>query len=202
MTLLGSGFGVWDPKGAAHRRRRRASSLSFGTHLDLGDASLLGKDSLFIWGCPRQEGLVDGCIEGRFDGADAGKFQLLGEGRTWLTTHDPALATTVYTSGPWISSVVKDQGGLLHLFAEGFGGALETQTATVPEGPWSSSSTLTACSLPADPKAFCAGPVIHEEALIGPTRSELVVSYGVGTTAAGGAPDAASSWPRLVWIAR
>jgi hypothetical protein len=96
-------------------------------------------------------------------------------------------------------------GALVHVYAVAFGSTLETHQAPAVTGPWTSGPTLAACDLPGrDPHAFCAGPVVHEE--IGdPARSgELVVSYGIGTTAPEQSALLAAHpedyWTRLAWV--
>jgi hypothetical protein len=68
----------------------------------------------------------------------------------------------------------------------------------------SPSSTIGPCQLPpGDSHAFCAGPVVHQE-LADPSRpGEVVISYGVGTTAQNQDQLRAAApldyWTRLVW---
>jgi hypothetical protein len=91
------------------------------------------------------------------------------------------------------------------VYSIGFGSTLESHVGAVPEGPWTAGPTLAACDLPAsDDKAFCAGPVVHEE-LVDPTEpSQLPVSYGVGTTAKNQstlmAENPKNYWSRLVFV--
>jgi hypothetical protein len=208
VTLLGSGFGRWDattqrivvpgPKG-----------LLWDPSIDPGDASLVVDGTPYVWGChaPAQF-LSNPCAVGRVTG---GELAFLTSSDAWLTDADVAETATVFTAGPWISSVVHSAaGGLLHVYAEGFGTTLETHTATSVTGPWAPGPSLGACDLPSDdPHALCAGPVVHEE-LMDPTHpGELVVSYGVGTTGTqpptpDGKPApqgtlSTSYWTRLTW---
>lgn len=114
---------------------------------------------------------------------------------------------TVFDAGPWVASVVAMPGaaGLAHVFALGFGSDLQAHTASVPEGPWTSATSLARCDLPTDDaNGFCVGPVVHRE-LADPTRPrELPVTHGVRSAAADRAARAASRpeayWPRLHWV--
>ncbi len=204
VTELGTGLGFWDAVseqvvvfGPARPR--------FGSDLDFGNASLAAGSYAYLWGCNAPgHFLTEGCLLGRLDTKD--RLELyLGSDR-WTSNAIASSGARVFDDGPWISSVLPDPAhpnDLLHVFAAGFGDNLQIQSAARPEGPWGAASTLGACTLPgADAKAYCAGPIVHEE-LMDPTQpNELVVSYGVATTdptrpAAGGA-----YWSRLAWIRR
>lgn len=170
----------------------------FATDLDLGDASIVIGDHAYLYGCPGPpDFLTEHCVVGRLDGRD--EMELFVGGGRWVGSTRARDAQRVFDSGPWISSVVARPNGLLHVYAVGFGSNLETHTATTPDGPWAKGGNLAPCDLPGDdPKAFCAGPVVHAE-LSDPTRpSELVVSYGVGSTSPerGGREHAS----RLQWL--
>jgi hypothetical protein len=203
VTLLGSGFARWDA-GTQSIVVPGPGSIAFPTTLDLGDAAWVTPDFTYLWGCPKPDGLVDDCIVTRLD--PGGALTLFSGGSSWIPSQNGRDGATLFSAGPWISSVVPDavSGGLLHVYAPGFGTTLETHTAPAPEGPWAPSSTLASCDLPGgDTSAFCAGPVVHEE-LGDPTRpAEVVVSYGVGTTAPdqsallGASPE--SYWTKLTW---
>jgi hypothetical protein len=173
------------------------STPRFTPDLDLGDASLVLGDRVFVWGCPGPpDFLTERCVVGRLDASD--RMELF-TGSNWVASVRGSDGKTVFDAGPWISSVTRSGDALRHVFAVGFGSDLQVHTASAPEGPWSSASSLARCALPDDPKAFCAGPVVHEE-LADPTRpGELVVTYGVGTTR-GGERAPADVWPRLVTI--
>jgi hypothetical protein len=208
VTDLGGGLGRWDA-GAQRVVVQGPSAVAFSTSLDLGTAALVEPDHAYVWGCPRPGGLlISDCILARFDAQDA--MQLLAGGGSWIASTDGSIAaTTGLQSGPWVSSVVADPGdsslrGLLHVYASGFGTTLETQTASGPEGPWTAAAPIGACALPSyDTAAYCAGPVVHEE-LADPTRpGEVVVSYGIGSTAADQVPLMSANpedyWAHLVW---
>ncbi len=202
VTLLGGGLGRWD---APTQRIVVAGlgALQFSPDLDLGDASLVTPDFAFVWGCPKQDGFTHDCVVGRFDAT--GAMTLFAGNAGWIPGQTAAGATTVFTAGPWISSVVPDAGDqLLHVWASGFGSSLLSHLATAPEGPWTDGASLGACDLPgSDASSYCAGPIVHRE-LADPTHAgEAVVSYGVGTTAANGGSLMSASpldyWSRLVW---
>jgi hypothetical protein len=133
---------------------------------------------------------------------DPSAWEIFGEGGWGLGA--PAI---VFGPGPHRGPVLADpRGGLVHVYAIGFGRAVAITRAARPEGPWSAAPVLAPCELPADdPGAYCAGPVVHLE-LFDPTRpNEIVVSYAIGTTALDGAErrarEPASYWPRLVRVA-
>jgi hypothetical protein len=201
VTLLGGGFGHWDA-----RKQRIVvpgpEALGWDPSVDPGDASLVVDGTPYVWGCHAPiDFLTSPCALGRLDG---GRLELYTKSGSWLAGASVADTLSVFESGPWISSVVAvPAAGLLHVYASGFGTTLETHTAREVVGPWSAGPTLTNCDLPSsDPHAFCAGPVVHTE-LIDPTRAgELVVSYGVGSTAALPSETgtlSTSYWTRLVW---
>jgi hypothetical protein len=201
VTLLGGGFGRWD---AAKQRIvvPGAASLQWDPSIDPGDASLVVDGTPYVWGCHAPiDFLASPCAIGRLDG---GELELYTKGDAWVAGADVAETSTMFESGPWISSVVAAPGAaLLHVYASGFGTTLETHSAARVVGPWSSGPTLAQCDLPSkDPHAFCAGPVVHTE-LMDPTRpGELVVSYGVGSTASQPTEPgtlSTSYWTRLVW---
>ena len=208
VTLLGSGLGTWD---AASQSIvvPGMNDLQFSPDLDLGDATLVIAPFAFIWGCPTQDGFSHDCVVARFDAQ--GTPALFAGGTTWAFAQTAQAGATVFAGGPWISSVVPDavSGGLLHVWAEGFGTTVESHLATAPQGPWSPGPTLGACDLPgSDAHAYCAGPVVHRERADPLRAGELVVSYGVGTTAPDGTGSASASlmsanpagyWSRLQW---
>ena len=209
VTLLGGGFGTWDA-GRQQIIVPGADGLLWDPSIDPGDASLVVGGTPYVWGChaPPQF-LSNPCALARLDGTT---LDYLTSSGAWQSGVDVSQTATVFTSGPWISSVVELGGGdggsgtsLLHVYADGFGSTLETHTASAVTGPWSSGPTLATCELPSgDSNAFCAGPVVHEE-WMDPTRpSELVVSYGVGTTGTpvqGTASGTLSTsyWTKLAW---
>lgn len=200
LTQLGSGLGRWD------QARQRIvvpgpASLRFPPELDLGDASWVSGSRAYVWGCPAPiEFLTERCLLGRFDAA--GTMELFAGGGRWLRDGTRRDAATVFDAGPWVSSVVALPGTarLAHVYAVGFGGDLQVHTAAAPEGPWTSGTSVARCDLPPGREgSFCAGPVVHLE-LADPTRPhELPVTYGLGTTAAGGS-DAQAYWSRLQWV--
>jgi hypothetical protein len=205
VTLLGGGLGHWD---ASSQRVvvQGPSAIAFSTGLGLGDAALVTKDFAFVWGCPKANGLTDDCIVTRFD-REASMQLFSGSG--WIGSQNGSDGATVFDAGPWVSSVVAgaaSAGNLLHVYSISFSSTLESHVGAVPEGPWTAGPTLAACDLAAsDDKAFCAGPVVHEE-LVDPTRpGELPVSYGVGTTATDQSilmvKHPKDYWSRLVWVA-
>jgi hypothetical protein len=187
VTEIGTGIARWRDDRIVIEEPR------FATDLDLGDASIVIGDHAYLYGCPGPpEFLTEQCFVGRVDARDDMEL-FVGSGR-WVGSTRARDAQRVFDSGPWISSVVARGNGLLHVYAVGFGSNLETHTASTPDGPWAKGPNLARCDLPADdPKAFCAGPVVHPE-LSDPTRSELVISYGVGSTAGRAHPS------RLQWL--
>jgi len=200
ITHLGSGLGRWDPV-TRQIVVPSPGALPFSTDLDLGDASWVSGDRAYVWGCPAPiESLTERCVLARLDASD--RMELFAGNNRWVSTNRRADAAPVFDAGPWISSIVpvRDPARLAHVFAVGFGSDLQTHSAVAPEGPWTPATVLARCDLPpGDPDAFCAGPVVHQE-LADPTRpGELPVTYGVGTTGAGGRPPE-SSWPRLQWV--
>jgi hypothetical protein len=133
---------------------------------------------------------------------DPSAWSVLGEGGWGIgeTVH-------VFGSGPHRSAVIADPrgAGFLHVYAAGFGTELRMHVAARPEGPWSASSLLVPCELPADdPGAYCAGPQVHRELLDPMDPGTLVVSYSIGSTSAdqdarrARSPDA--YWPRIVRV--
>ena len=201
VAELGSGLGRWD---AAARRVvvRGPGSLPYGVDLDLGDASWADRDRAYVWGCPGPPMfLTERCVVGRLDASDA--MELFAGGTRWITSTRGADGATVFAAGPWISWVGAAQpgAGLLHVFAVGFGGDLQAQRATAPEGPWAAATLLGRCDLASgDAHGYCAGPVVHLE-LIDPTRPALIpVTYGVGTTASPAPVTPDGYWSRLGWF--
>lgn len=201
VTELGGGMGTWD---AASQKIvvPGPDALAFGTDIDLGDASLAMGDDVYIWGCHAPiQFLTEPCALARL--APTG-LDYLGTNGSSISAASVDETATVFSGGPWIASVVPAGGGqLLHVYAVGFGSTLETDTAAQATGPWTAGPTLAQCDSPADdPHAFCAGPVVHEELADPAAAGQLVVSYGVGTTASGASaskdPDA--YWTRLVWV--
>jgi hypothetical protein len=201
VSLLGGGFGRWD----ATKQRivvPSTTGLQWDPSIDPGDASLVLDGTPYIWGCHAPiDFLSSPCALGRLED---GQLELYTKGDAWTAGADVEETSTMFESGPWISSVVTTPAAtLLHVYASGFGTTLQTHTATHVTGPWSPGATLATCDLPSiDPHAFCAGPVVHTE-LMDPTRpGELVVSHGVGSTASVPADTgtlATTYWTRLVW---
>ncbi len=208
VQLVGGGLGEWD---TATQRIivSGGANVLFPQGFDLGEASLAMAPFTFLWGCPTQDGLAHDCVVTRFDAQ--GVMQLFTGGSTWVSTPTTQAGATVFQGGPWISSVVPRtaSAGLLHVWADGFGSTLSSHLATAPEGPWSSGPTLGACNLPvSDTHAYCAGPVVHRERANPLVPGELVVTYGVGTTAPDGSGSASASlmsehpadyWSRIQW---
>ena len=178
----------------------------FDGDVDLGDAAVVWGDHVYAYGCPgTPRSLLEDCHVGR---APRGRerhpsaWEIFGEGGWGVG--EPAV---VFGSGPHRGPVVVDpRGGLVHVYAVGFGNTIEITRASRPEGPWSPATALVPCELPDDDDdAYCAGPVVHLE-LFDPTRpGEIVVSYAIGTTASDGAErrarDPHAYWPRLVRVA-
>ncbi|MBI2389321.1 MAG: hypothetical protein HYV09_06960 [Deltaproteobacteria bacterium] len=199
VTELGTGIGRFDEvsrKIVVSRRPR------FGVDLELGDASLVFGEHLYLWGCPPPiDFLTERCVVARLDASNALEL-FAGEGK-WVASARGRDGAPVFTAGPWISAVTRAGGAFTHVYTVGFGSDLQTHAASAPEGPWRDGPNLGRCELPAeDEHAFCAGPVVHDD-LADPTRNELVVSYGVGTTAKEGArarPEA--YWTRLARLRR
>ncbi len=199
---LGTGVGVWDA------RRRRvvvpgADALRWPPEVDLGDAVWSDGAYAYLYGCPGPpDFLTEACIVGRVgaDGADE-----LWDGDRWSRDVDPREAAVVFDAGPWRSAVVRLRDGrYLHVYTVGFGTRLEAHVARAPEGPWTSLGVLAECELPADPGAYCAGPVVHEELLDPLAPSTLAISYSVGSTTPGWGDRARELpreyWPRLVRV--
>jgi hypothetical protein len=199
VTLLGGGVGRWD--GSSGRIVVPGpDALSFSSDLSLGDAAVVHNGAAFVFGCPQPPmDLESGCLVTQLDAMDAPR---LFEGAAgWVIHGRPSDAAFVLHSGPWVSSIVREGLGWLHVYASGFGTTLETHRATDLTGPWARGSALAACDLPRDDAhAFCAAPVVHEE-LADPTRpGERVISYGVGTMSSTRSTDPAAYWSRLEWV--
>ncbi len=204
VTELGGGFAHWDAKGDK-LLVPGASKLRWAPDLSLGDATLVQGDHLFVWGCPPPiDFLTEKCLVARFDASE--QMELYQGNGVWSKSTAASSAVRQFDQGPWLGAVTpRAAGGLLHVYSVGFGSDLETHTAPTLEGTWTKAANLRHCDLPTtDGKAYCAGPVVHEEMGNPATPSGLVVTYGVGTTAPNGAqlqmtrPD--DYWPRLVWV--
>lgn len=199
ISEVGSGLAHYDPRTHRIVVPDPTKPLPWGLDLDLGDASFAAPDAAFgfAWGCTDPMFFNAGCYLARLDATDS--IQLFS-GSDWLTGTNPAGATTVFSSGTWVSSVVRVSSGLRHVYIEGFGRSLLGHRATSETGPWTDSAPLGACQLPAsDSHAFCAGPIVHQE-ISDPTRpGELAISYEIGSMgpSTGNADD---YWPRLVWL--
>jgi len=200
VTELGTSIGRWDA-GLGQIVVGDPSTLRFAPDLDLGDDSLVLGDYAFAWGCSRTTYLSRECLLGRLDAADT--MQLFIGGGQWSAGASASAGVPVFSGGPWISSVSVDtaHGGLIHIFAPEFGSELDAQFGSVPEGPWTAPTSLGPCDLPSgDTSEYCAGPVTHTE-LADPTRnSEVVVSYGVGTTASPAPLANDTYWTRIAWL--
>ena len=199
LSELGSGLAHYDPQRQQIVVPNPAKPLPWGLDLDLGDASIASAEGVFgfAWGCTARESWDAGCFLARLDVNDS--IQLFSGG-DWITGNDPTRATTVFSSGTWVSSVVRSAGALRHVYISAFGSHLLTQSAAKETGPWTDSAQLAVCRLPSnDANAFCAGPIVHPE-ISDPTRPrELAISYQVGTQGAStGSLD--DYWPRLVWV--
>jgi len=195
---LGGGVGRWDPQ-TQKIVVGPPGKFPWGLDLDLGDAFLADDAGHeLVLGC-KQPGmfLVQGCELARLDENDG--VELFSKDAQWIPSTDASLGAVLFGSGTWTSSITARASGLRHVYAVDFGTTIQTHVASSATGPWTDGPDLAPCDLPsADPKAFCAGPIVHDE-LADPTRpDELVVSYGVGSTGAstGNVDD---YWPRLVW---
>ncbi len=204
VTELGTGLGFWDVT------KQRivvfgAEQLRFGTDSSFGNASISLGPYAYLWGCNAPgHFLTEGCLLGRLDTHDGLELYLGAD--LWSGNAAASSGAIVFDDGPWISSVLLDPtqaSGLLHVFAGGFSNELQIQQAQRPEGPWGAASTLARCTLSqTDPKAYCAGPIVHEE-LFDPTQpNELVVSYGVATTDPTHMGSLTDYWSRLTWLRR
>jgi hypothetical protein len=198
---LGGGLAHYDPDMQRILVPAPAKPFPWGLDLDLGDATLLSGDGslAFAWGCSRPgEFLEEGCELARIDAADS--IDLYAGRGTWLNSTDASRGVTIFSSGPWLASVVAVGPTLYHIYSVAFGRELRSQSAAEAMGPWSPSTLLAGCALPAhDADSFCAGPVVRRE-ISDPMRpGELAVTYSVGTT---GEPSANPDdyWPRLVWL--
>lgn len=198
VANLGSGVGRWD----ASTQRIVVSpptELAFSVEENIGDAALVEGGLVYVYGCPYEDGLTNQCLVMRVP-EDAADWRVFSSTNGWVVPVDAELASPIFSSGPWVSTVARRGAArLLHLYAIGFGRTLETSSAQNPEGPWTNGPTLAGCDLPSDDAdAFCAGPVVHDE-LTDPTRpTEAWVSYGVGTTAPDQAERRAAN-PRAYW---
>lgn len=188
VTLVGGGIAHWDPKTERIVVPDPKKPFPWGLDLDLGDASMLspkGDDHrALVWGCAKgSPDFVEGCTLAELDAND-------------VVTVRPE---PQFSSGPWVSSVVGNAGHYEHVYIAGFGSTLERDTASDPIGPWTKGSSIARCQLPsADPKSFCAGPVVHPE-IADPTHAgELPITYSIGST---GPHTSTPSeyWPHLVW---
>lgn len=189
------------------QRLRVDDDWLFAPELDLGDAAVVFDDHLYAYGCPgAPEWLEEDCIVGRapLSLIDEGDAWALWGADGWGTGGEPA---RVFGSGPHRGPVVRDPrgGGLLHIYAIGFGTDLMLTTAQRPEGPWGDARALVPCELPAaDPDAYCAGPVVYLHLWDPFTPDTLVVGYSVGTTSEDGerlrAERPGDYWPRIVRV--
>ena len=203
VTELGSGIGHYDPLTQHVVIPSPNEPFPWGLDLGLGDAALLSTDATlaYVWGCARPGPFLEqGCELARIDSSDS--IDLFTGGGSWIHSTDASRGATVFTSGTWISSVVAAAGALHHVYIVDYGSDLRRQTATDATGPWSGASQIAACNLPvSNPKAFCAGPVVHEE-ISDPTRpGELAITYCVGNNGGTSAGTTDDYWPRLVWVA-
>jgi hypothetical protein len=187
VTEMGGGIAHWDPQTSKIVVPSPSKPFPWGLDLDLGDAVIAAPDGThaYAWGCAKgTPNFVEGCTLASIDEND----------------HVEVLGKPQFASGPWVSSVEARPTGFEHVYIEGFGHRLDTNTATDVTGPWSKGPSIGVCDLPGmDPKSYCAGPVVHPE-LADPLRpNERVVSYSIGSTGArmGKATD---YWARLVWI--
>ena len=202
VTELGGGFAHWDSKGDK-LLVPGAAKLRWAPDLSLGDALMARSDFLYVWGCPPPiDFLTEKCLLARFDAAE--QMELYQGGGAWSKSTAQSTAVRQFEQGPWLGSVTARPNGFLHVYAVGFGTDLQTHVASSFDGTWTSASNLAHCDLPkGDPKAYCAGPVVHEEMANPSFPSGIVVTYGVGTTAPNGAQLRAQNpddyWPRLTW---
>lgn len=178
VTHIGGGLGRWQSDHIVIPPIASPSPWSLDE--DFGDAMIAEDDAhALVWGCAKDAtNFVEGCTLARFDDTD----------------HFEILPRAQFSSGPWVSSVVK-RSTYSHVFVPGFGTTLETDTAVDPQGPWSRGPTLARCALPNDPKAYCAGPVEHPE-IEDPTTNERAISYSVGSTSTSAKREGA----RLVFL--
>jgi hypothetical protein len=200
LTLLGGGVARWNPAAGVIVVPSPQAPFPWGTDLDLGDANLPSSDAAYAyaWGCGSQGGfLTQGCRLARLDAADIP--ELYAGGGSWIGSVRALDGAVVFQSGTWMSSVVPAPLGPLHVYIVDFGSEILSHVASAPTGPWSDGAGFGPCDLPAgDPKAFCAGPIVHTE-LADPTRpGELPIVYGVGTTGVG-TGRVEDYWPRLGW---
>lgn len=198
VTEMGGGVGRWDPT-TKRILIPKPGQFPWGLDLDLGDASIVADGThAFVFGCAQPgQLLLGGCELARLDPNDA--VELFSKGGTWIASTDASQGATLFGSGPWTSSVVATSSGFRHVYVAGFGTTIQSHVAASVTGPWSAGPDLAACDLPSgDPKAFCAGPIVHLE-LADPTRpNELPIGYGVGTTGTP-SPNPDDSWTRLIW---
>jgi hypothetical protein len=203
LTELGGGFAHWDAKGAT-LVVPSVAKLRWGPDLSLGDAALVQGDHLFAWGCPPPvEFLTEKCLVARFDATE--QMELYQGNGVWSKSTAASSAVRQFDQGPWLGAVTRNGTGFLHVYGVGFGSELEAHAAATLEGTWTKTANLRHCDLPTtDGKAYCAGPVVHEEMASPAAPKGLVVTYAVGTTAPNAAELQATRpddyWPRLVWV--
>jgi hypothetical protein len=102
VDLLGGGIGSWD---ASTQRIvvPGPDALLWDTSIDPGDASLVVSGTPYLWGChsPAQF-LTYPCAMARLDGDEV---SYLTTGGAWLADAAVSDTATVFSAGPWISSV-------------------------------------------------------------------------------------------------
>jgi hypothetical protein len=200
VTHVGGGVARWDAVTGRIVVPSTSKPLAWGTDLSLGDSMMPAGDGAhaYVWGCNISGPfLLQGCVLARLDARAT--VEIYSKSGKFIPSTRASDGAVVFDSGTWTSSVAPVPGGFQHVYIGDFGNALQTQQAASPLGPWSDGPGRGACDLPAaDPKAFCAGPIVQTD-IIDPTRpGELPITYGVGTTGSQvGAPE--GYWPRLVW---
>jgi hypothetical protein len=115
------------------------------------------------------------------------------------TQRNVAFEADQFQSGTWQSSVTQQQNTFRHIYIVAYGTSIEAHSAPTLLGPWTETAGYGDCDLPSgDPKAFCAGPVVHPD-LADPTRpDELPVTYAIGSTNNSSTGSVHDFWPHLV----
>jgi hypothetical protein len=119
-------------------------------------------------------------------------------GSSWSTTPDDAISIVQAGSFASVRPDPAGAGYIMTYVSPLLGSTLFARTATAPEGPWSSPTTLGACGLAgAGPGAFCSGGRQHPE-LSSTAGRPLILTYDARTFATDGGSDGAAFSPRVV----
>jgi hypothetical protein len=199
LQLLGTGLAPLDPDSG---RFAPTSNLLWSPSRPAYGGSAMRVGSLvYVYGCTSNGGFgYTDCFVARADASALASTTAYTywTGSGWSATPDAAMS--IVQGGSIVSVRPNPAGGgyVMTYVAPLLGSTLFARTATAPEGPWSSPTTLGACDLAAaGAGAFCWGGEQHPE-LSSTAGRPLVLTYDARTFATDGGPDAAALSPRLV----